>query len=941
MPYIRMIILTYFFFMPQVLLATWNVAADGRSASTPSPYTNNQNDTTTLTAVGQTSVTVVITGKMEENYDFVYITDSAGISRTFNGSIDTSFQAAGPTITILYTTDSSVTSSGVTVSILTMGSFKQKYTTNITGNIKVIGNTVLQSPNPNSTNSNAGLQLSYVNIDPGNNRFNSSSASVQAREAGVNISNARVKWAGLYWQSYLHNDRRDPGIDNNFNFSTNRRTADRQIRNLINSQTILFKVGNSGYTPISADEVGSNRIYYTGTYVSYTYSAFADVTSLLQGQAPNNTYTVANIPTRTGRTSGGNRYDGLGNFGAWSLVIIYDNDNPSEKLRNISVYDGYAVLSAANNPSQTINLSGFRTPRDAPGGVDSTLSIFAGEGDRNILGDFAQFTNQAGNTYNLPDTTGAGSYFASVIEGVPTRNPSILNNNGIDIHTTQIGTSGGNQNGRIGINESSASVTLGTNQDTFMPSMIAFATELYMPRFCYDYNIQKNGFSLKADSAQNFNISGTGTLKAHVSIRSMEGDFDLENSKLKFILTPSDKFEFDEAKYSPNTVNTLIDAVYSTKHTSTRPEIAIGKNVSGTGGTIGMYERYFAQYNYTILNDESIQGHFVMELNTSIDFGSGPVEFILSSENNTLPRCEQNLTYNPAWGMFNVERQDSNEFNPITQPNQRFPLYTQVANKPFNISIVAYDANASPAYSTALTLPNDYVVDIEMIDSSPYNDEDSFFKCQNTQEGIIQTLPNGEKSLLVKINKNTSRLDIPDVMSTPNALWNTAFRLWLFVDGERVIAHDCVDKNDGSCFRRKVYEEVKDSGTVDYCASDCSTGNDGTRSCYECLRKFYATPTCSRDNFAVKPVSYRIKLYDNNESNETTATKNKIVENDNTMQNRTLSAEYQYKVDIQSTQFNSDAKTMGYTRKFTTPSSNDTRSSMLFNPSTGKCAGVK
>jgi len=85
---------------------------------------------------------------------------------------------------------------------------------------------------------------------------------------------------------------------------------------------------------------------------------------------------------------------------------------------NIAVYDGYTVLSAANNPEETITLSGFRTPKYAPSGVDSTLSVFAGEGDRNILEDEASLTNQDGYEYDLPDTSGAGSYFASFIEGL-------------------------------------------------------------------------------------------------------------------------------------------------------------------------------------------------------------------------------------------------------------------------------------------------------------------------------------------------------------------------------------------------------------------------------------------------------------------------------------------------------------------------------------------
>jgi len=374
--------------------------------------------------------------------------------------------------------------------IQNIGAFAQKYTIYLKGNLKVIGNTVLQSPNPGSTLSNAQLNLSYVNINGGSGRFNSSSATIDNTEAGVDVTGARIKWAGLYWQGYLHNDTGDTGIDAVYNFSTSQSTANTQIPNAINNQSVLLKVGSNPYISIPADEIGMDRQYNQNNYVSYKYAAFANVTSLLKDLAPSTTYTVANIPTRSGQTSSGNVYDGLGNYGAWALVVVYDNNTSlSEKTRNITVFDGYTVLSAANNPSQTINLSGFKTPSIAPNGVDSTLSVFAGEGDRNILGDFATLTNQDGYTYNLPDTSGAGSYFASVIEGVPTRNPIIINNNGIDIHTAQVGTSGGN-NRPIKENQTTASVTLGTTQDTFMPSMIAFATELFTPDLCYDYDVR-------------------------------------------------------------------------------------------------------------------------------------------------------------------------------------------------------------------------------------------------------------------------------------------------------------------------------------------------------------------------------------------------------------------------------------------------------------------
>ncbi|MCF6244240.1 MAG: hypothetical protein L3J43_04335, partial [Sulfurovum sp.] len=621
----------------------------------------------------------------------------------------------------------------------------------------------------------------------------------------------------------------------------------------------------------------------------------------------------------------------------WGIaVIVEDTTSQIRTLKNISLYNGYIGVfdDVGYTKSITSSISGFFTPRSGP--VKSNLIVMSAESDR-ALSDSMSVTKKDGTPVDIVDSLNNKNNVQNATisrngKNVTSRNPNYENTLGIDIDEIDVSHI-------IDNSQTSTDITVTSGNDYIFLNMYGFATELYMPKFCYDYNIQKNNFSLTADEGRNFTINGTGELKAHVSVRSKEGDFDLENSKLKFYLTPSGNFSFTNAQYSPNTVNSLIPAITTTQHTALKPEIAIGEGASSDGGTIGIYERYFAQYNYKILKNETIDVHFAMELNTSIDFGSGPVEFLLSSENNTLPRCEQNLTYNPLLGAFNIERTDSGTYDPVTQPQRRFPLFTQVANKPFDVSIVSYDVNASPKYMNELLLPSDMVVDVELIDSSPYNDEKSFFKCQNTQEDIIQTLGNGEKSHLVNLNQNTSRTDISDIFQTPNALWNAAFRLWYFEDTNgSFIPHACDTKTDGKCWREKVYNILQPSLTTNFCDSLCSSTNDTTDSCYQCLRKFYAKPVCSRDNFAIKPASFRMKLFDNNESNQISFTETELVVNDTTMSTIGLSAEYQYKVDVKATQYGNDQEALGFTTLFSTPSSNDKQSIVLFNSNTGTCA---
>jgi len=882
------------------------------------PYTAN---TTPTTAPTQGTVTI------QNDGSFTYVPNlNASGQDFFDYTItDYAHNTATATVTILFPSAPPAT----------MNTFQRRYITNLKGNIRIIGNSVLQGANANNINdtrANNRLPLWYIDTDNTSNTFNSSSADINATESGVDITQAKIVWAGLYWQGYLHNDQSDTGIDSQYNFSTNINTANTQIINTIQNQTILLKAGNGSYASIAPNAIGTDRQYFVASrnYVSFKYAAFADVTSILQNQPPNATYTVANIPTRTGQTNT-SIYDGLGTYGAWSLAIIYDNTpSPVEKTRNISVYDGYVVLSAANNSKQTIDVAGFKTPKKAPHGVDSTLSIFAGEGDRYILGDYAKIINQDGSEYNLPDTTGAGSYFASVVEGVPLRNPVLINNNGIDIHTNQVGTASGGL-GAIQVNHTSASIELGTTQDTFMPSLITFATELYVPKICYDYTIQQDGFDItdSSDDNRSFRAIGGGQIDINLAIKSEEGDFDFVNSKLNLMLSPLDTIDFSEAFYAPNNVNTYVPAILSTDHTYAKPSIAIGELPSSSGGTIKAMQKYFSKFR-SVLNNTSYNGKFDFELNTTIDFGSGPVPLLISSANGNIDRCAQSSKYDPLYGSFNVERHNSGG-----APEEKYPLYTQVVGRDFDFDVVAYKKDPAPAYSSQMTLDG-YTVDIELINIRPYNDKNATFSCYNPDPSIIQVLTsNGKKHIFASFN-NTSRVNMSSLnVQTYTALRNAAFRVWYLVDqNNSIIPYSSTDPSDNTYFQDiyNTYLKAGDvtlqaGGTHGFCtvetlgAGGCSSYSNpesDTDGCYACMRDFFSKPVCSRDNFAIRPASYRLRLSDTNESRMPTQTVELGINN---QQNEEilarLAAGYKYRLDGNATSFADDhTAAEGYTREF-------------------------
>jgi len=80
-------------------------------------YTNNTDETQVLSIPGSLGLEVTITGEVEENYDKIFITDSAGNESVYTGVLDETFTVSGDNITVRFTSDSSITKSGVRVHI--------------------------------------------------------------------------------------------------------------------------------------------------------------------------------------------------------------------------------------------------------------------------------------------------------------------------------------------------------------------------------------------------------------------------------------------------------------------------------------------------------------------------------------------------------------------------------------------------------------------------------------------------------------------------------------------------------------------------------------------------------------------------------------------------------------------------------------------------------
>ena len=335
--------------------------------------------------------------------------------------------------------------------------FSTRFSTNDTGNIAVVANTLETCPTVATTCaaaraavpiasggnnfSNNNFNMTYVNTDPGTvggtATFDSSTSQLSL-PAG-----ATVLFAGLYW-----------GADTSAGSNASAGPAPAPARNAAANNQVGFKVpGASGYTPLTASapldtSPGTSR-----------YSAFANVTSAVAA-AGAGSYSVANVQAGTG----GDRYAG------WAMFVVYHDS--SDPPRNLTVDDGFQTV-ASNSPPLTIPIGGFQTPPSGPPPT-VTVGFMAYEGDTGITGDTASLDGLTASTAARPATNFFDGAITNFGVNVTTRNPADVNNFAID--AAELSGTGAIPNGAT-----SATVQLTTSGDTYFPAVITFATDLFAP----------------------------------------------------------------------------------------------------------------------------------------------------------------------------------------------------------------------------------------------------------------------------------------------------------------------------------------------------------------------------------------------------------------------------------------------------------------------------
>lgn len=338
----------------------------------------------------------------------------------------------------------------------------------VKGDYTMFGNTNLIRVNYSDEGQNGNNDMGYVDIDGDPNTWNSSSADFNfAVEPGVNENCTQIIYAALYWT----------GRANNGGTAGNTVEASRIVNGNIQNRTftkneIKLKAGSDSYQNIT----GSYIVNPPSDYYQI-YSCYADVTNYVK-QHGSETYTVADMALVQGNA------DGVGYFGCWAMVVVYENSKM--KTKDIAIFQGHAFN--ANSNIVDIPITGFQAVQS--GDVNVKLGFLAGEGDRELTGDYAKI--QELNTPNFKSlvhsTNTTNNFFNSSINtGGNMRNPSYLNNNGIDIAMFYLENGNDSDpntpavNNVIANGQTSTVIRVGTTSDVYTMSVLVFGVDAYKP----------------------------------------------------------------------------------------------------------------------------------------------------------------------------------------------------------------------------------------------------------------------------------------------------------------------------------------------------------------------------------------------------------------------------------------------------------------------------
>jgi hypothetical protein len=478
---------------------------------------------------------------------------------------------------------------------------------------------------------------------------------------------------------------------------------------------------------------------------------------------------------------------------------------------------------------------------------------------------------------------------------------------------------------------------------------------LRSPQMCYDYSVKQDGQYLLLNSTIpriDTKISKS-PLEVTVYLRDSDTEISAQGISLFTDLNTS-LFDYDMSKsiyVSNSNASVLEDRGIPTKSgTLCSYNIASGNAITDIGCTDGHNIRKGLgslgqnQYLYTQFFLAPKISSTIEDINTSLNLklndyivvnGTQYPSSVLYFGGSNIPLCPPTKGYQPAWGTFNVVDHYASSVNELPANNLR----TQVSRKPFEVDVATYEKNTDGKYTKKPTIDMNTTVVVEVIDNDAFHDVNA--SCANP--GSVITPP-----IYVGI-ANTSKdmtIDIPkqDIAYHNFAVKNAAYRVWYFDQNQSLINWNAYT-SDSTRRNLTSISGLYKSGYHTVCTSACAS--PASINCFNCIKTNYAKPLCSRDNFAVRPESYDLRIYDINQSlSQASALKDSTKVNLSGLYHYTpdynsatgrinVAAGYNYRYDINATGNDTNlTKVPGYTRYFS-GARNDYNATMIWEPDVG------
>lgn len=368
----------------------------------------------------------------------------------------------------------------------------------------------------NDRDQNSSFDMKYVNVDGGTGIFNSSKAKLTLPDAAC----SKIVYVGLYWSAVT---RGTEAIDK-----------------------VKFKMPGGSYIDIDGTVIYDANGTKIGT--SLPYACYANVTDYFTKTPrpnPQGYYSVANISTAQGTNRpAGATGGGTGLSAGWSLFFVYENATLPEKA--ITSFDGFSAIDDKNNLD--IKISGFTTIPE--GQVKAKFAFSAMEGDLDIGGDYLSINGVKSTPqerpqesfYNGKKWVTKDNFFNSSVTSMGTilkdRDLNSSNTLGFDAGVFEVKNDPTTQypGGSVIKNgDTSAIISLGSDQDLYFYYFNAFAVEIIAPRIVLLKKVFTKDDKGKYYDAAGKDISIDTELKYEISFQN-KGNDDAVNFTITDVL---------------------------------------------------------------------------------------------------------------------------------------------------------------------------------------------------------------------------------------------------------------------------------------------------------------------------------------------------------------------------------------------------------------------